>query len=116
MPLALFFFNFLQLVLGYDWSEVQVKIIEKSKEICDKQNTVQLGDHLSVHYTGRFDDEDGDIFEESKINGQVFKIHLEPGRGVSKGHFFSDHSTLTNRPDAHTQLLLMFLKIWAFEG
>ena len=28
-----------------------------------------------------------------------------------KGHFFSDISALTNRPDANTQLSL-FLKIW----
>ena len=27
-----------------------------------------------------------------------------------KGHFFSDHSTLTNRPDAKTQLSLIFLR------
>ena len=26
----------------------------------------------------------------------------------SKGHFFSDHSALTNRPDAKTQLSLIF--------
>ena len=31
----------------------------------------------------------------------------EPG----KGHFFSDDSALTNRPDAKTQLLLIFLRI-----
>ena len=34
----------------------------------------------------------------------------------NKGHFFSDHSTLTNRPDAKMQLSLIFLKIWAFKG
>ena len=28
-----------------------------------------------------------------------------------KGHFFSDHSTLTNRPDAKMQLSLIFLRI-----
>ena len=28
----------------------------------------------------------------------------------SKGHFFSDHSALTNRPDAKTQLSLIFFK------
>ena len=30
------------------------------------------------------------------------------GYSLCKGDFFSDHSTLTNRPDAKTQLSLFF--------
>ena len=33
-----------------------------------------------------------------------------------KGHFFSDDSALTNKPDAKTQLLLISFKIWAFKS
>ena len=33
-----------------------------------------------------------------------------------KGHFFSDDSGLTNRPDTKTKLSLIFLKICAFKG
>ena len=31
-----------------------------------------------------------------------------------KGHFFSDHSALTNRPDAKTQLSLIFFRISSY--
>ena len=34
-----------------------------------------------------------------------------PKTSTSKGHFFSGHSTLTNRPDAKTQLSLILLRI-----
>ena len=31
-----------------------------------------------------------------------------------KGHFFSDHSTLTNRPDANSQISIIFLEDLGF--
>ena len=34
--------------------------------------------------------------------------------GWGKGHFFSDHSALTNRPDAKTQLSLIFFEDLGF--
>ena len=38
-----------------------------------------------------------------------------PKTSTSKGHFFSDHSTLTKRPDAKPKVHF-FLTIWAFKG
>ena len=36
----------------------------------------QSGDHLSVHYTGRFDDENGKIFDTSHNSGQLYNFQL----------------------------------------
>ena len=37
-------------------------------------------------------------------------------KGAIKGHFFSDHSTLTNRPDTKTQLTLFFVEDLCFSS
>ena len=39
-------------------------------------STAQDGDHLSVHYTGRFDYENGEIFDTSHKRGQLYKFQL----------------------------------------
>ena len=47
----------------------------------------------------------------------LFESHLKINIILSvKGQFFSDHSALTNRPDAKTQLSIIILKIWVFKG
>ena len=55
------------------------------------------------------------------IAGCGFKTNPGGASGqpeAGKGHFFSDHSVLTNRPDAKTQLSLFFqdffLLFWIF--
>ena len=53
------------------------------------------------------------IFGQSLI---MVVLQISDEKRISKGHFFSDHSTLTNKPDAKTQLSLIFLKVWAFKG
>ena len=40
----------------------------------------QPGDHLSVHYTGRFDNENGKIFDTSHNSGQLYKFQLGAGQ------------------------------------
>ena len=55
-----------------------MKIIKASKGICD--STAQPGDMLQVHYTGRFDDENGKIFDSSHDRGQLYKFQLGAGR------------------------------------
>ena len=61
-------------------SDVQVKIIKDSKEICDTNNKARPGDFLSVHYTGRFDNENGEIFDTSHDSGQLYKFQLGAGQ------------------------------------
>ena len=50
------------------------------KGICATASTAQDGDHLSVHYTGRFDNENGKIFDTSHNSGQLYKFQLGAGQ------------------------------------
>ena len=52
---------------------------------------------------------------EQGMNQQQI-LRFQTDGGSFKGHFFSYHSTLTNRQDTKTQLSLIFLKIWAFQN
>ena len=54
--------------------------------------------------------------ETMKSNTKVIrkKSWIELTLGVGKGHFFSDHSTLTNKPDAKMQLSLIFFEDLGF--
>ena len=54
-----------------------VKII-KEKKNCKK--VAEIGDHLSVHYVGRLNDENGTIFDESRPRKAEFKFQLGAGR------------------------------------
>ena len=57
--------------------------------LCDTaENIAQPGDFLSVHYTGRFDDENGEIFDTSEKRGQLYKFQLGAGR-VRKKTFYT---------------------------
>ena len=58
------------------------------KGVCDTESTAQPGDFLSVHYTGRFDDENGEIFDTSHKRGQLYKFQLGAGRVRKKPIFF----------------------------
>jgi len=53
--------------------------------ICATASTAQDGDHLSVHYTGRFDNENGKIFDTSHNSGQLYKFQLG-ARQVIQGY------------------------------
>ena len=57
--------------------DVQVKIIKEAKK-CDLK--AEVGDHLKVHYTGRFDDENGKIFDSSRDRGNLFSFQLGAGQ------------------------------------
>ena len=61
-------------------SELAHACIKDSKGICDTEKTAQPGDFLSVHYTGRFDDENGEIFDSSHNRGQLYNFQLGAGR------------------------------------
>jgi len=75
--------SLLPLALGNDdLPQLQVKIIKESKGVCDTESTAQPGDFLSVHYTGRFDDENGEIFDTSHKRGQLYKFQLGAGRVI----------------------------------
>ena len=64
-------------VLAEDLPTVQIKIIKEAKK-CDVK--AEAGDFLSVHYTGRFDDENGKVFDTSKDRGQLYKFQLGAGQ------------------------------------
>ena len=72
-------------VLAEDLPTVQVKIIKEAKK-CDVK--AEAGDFLSVHYTGRFDDENGKVFDTSKDRGQLYKFQLGAGQ-VSFRKYYS---------------------------
>ena len=65
--------------------DVQVKIIKEAKK-CDLK--AEVGDHLKVHYTGRFDDENGKIFDSSKDRGNLFSFQLGAGQVSMKIKLF----------------------------
>jgi len=50
--------------------------------ICATESTAQPGDHLSVHYTGRFDNENGKVFDTSHNSGQLYKFQLGAGQVI----------------------------------
>ena len=54
-----------------------VKIIKEAKS-CDVK--ADIGDHLSVHYVGRLDDENGKQFDASRDRGQTFNFQLGAGQ------------------------------------
>ena len=66
--------------LGQEVPEVQVKIIKEAKDCTSSDKVAEPGDHLKVHYEGRFDDENGKIFDESRTRGQLFKFQLGAGQ------------------------------------
>ena len=45
----------------------------------------EAGDHLSVHYVGRLNDENGKQFDASRDRGQTFNFQL--GAGQVSGHW-----------------------------
>jgi len=65
-------------VLHSSWTT----LVKESKGICDTENTAQPGDFLSVHYTGRLDDENGEIFDTSHNRGQLYKFQLGAGKVI----------------------------------
>ena len=54
-----------------------MKIIKESKK-CDVK--AEIGDHLSVHYVGRLNDENGKQFDASRDRGQTFNFQLGAGQ------------------------------------
>ena len=57
--------------------ELIVKTIKYAKK-CDV--VAEPGDHLSVHYVGRLDDENGKKFDASRDRGQTFNFQLGAGQ------------------------------------
>ena len=57
-----------------------VKIIKRPRQ-CLREASV--GDHITVHYTGRFDDDQGEVFDTSLKPGHPpFKYQLGAGRVI----------------------------------
>ena len=48
--------------------DVQIHVLKESKEC---QMKAELGDHLKVHYTGRFEDENGKVFDSGLYQFQL---------------------------------------------
>ena len=71
-------------VLTEDLPTVQIKIIKEAKK-CDVK--AEAGDFLSVHYTGRFDDENGKVFDTSKDRGQLYKFQLGAGQVSFRNYY-----------------------------
>ncbi|XP_040566873.1 uncharacterized protein [Lepeophtheirus salmonis] len=52
----------------------------KKPKVCTQN--AQEGDFMKVHYTGRFKDEDGKIFDSSKNRGHTFNFVLGKGQAI----------------------------------
>lgn len=59
--------------------DVQVKTVKEGKN-CDIK--AKPGDYLKIHYTGRFDDENGEIFDTSYKRGQLYQFQLGAGQVI----------------------------------
>lgn len=62
-----------------DEPDVQVKTIKEGKN-CDIK--AKPGDYLKIHYTGRFDDENGEIFDTSYKRGHLYHFQLGAGQVI----------------------------------
>ena len=75
---------------------VRVKILKKGKECtkwpCECTKKATAGDHLKVHYEGRFDDENGKIFDTSRQRNQLYGFQLGAGQVISVANFIANFS------------------------
>ena len=72
--------SILPIIKAEELTDVKVDVIKEGKNCDDPVNVAQAGDHLHVHYTGRFDDENGKIFDTSKERGQLYTFQLGAGQ------------------------------------
>ena len=59
--------------------DVKVDIIKEGRDCKNLLNIARPGDYLEVHYTGRFNDENGEIFDTSRQRGQLYHFQLGAG-------------------------------------
>ena len=86
-----------------------MKIVKASKGICD--STAQPGDMLQVHYTGRFDDENGKIFDSSHNHGQLYKFQLGAGQvSTFFFHFFKQNNPRYGKYIHYSKTVLIFFR------
>ena len=55
-------------------------VVRTVKEAKSCERAAEVGDRLRVHYVGRLEGEDGEIFDESRPRGQTFDFTLGKGQ------------------------------------
>ena len=55
-------------------------LVRTVKEAKSCERAAEVGDRLRVHYVGRLEGEDGEIFDESRPRGQTFDFTLGKGQ------------------------------------
>ena len=54
------------------------------------------GDYLKIHYVGRFNDENGEIFDSSRDRGQLYQFQLGEGQVKKTLNFFQFYVSFGN--------------------
>ena len=57
-------------------------VVRTVKEAKSCERAAEVGDRLRVHYVGRLEGEDGEIFDESRPRGQTFDFTLGKGQVI----------------------------------
>ena len=63
-------------------------VVRTIKEAKSCERAAEVGDRLRVHYVGRLEGEDGEIFDESRPRGQTFDFTLGKGQVIAEGSIF----------------------------
>ena len=58
-------------------------VVRTVKEAKSCERAAEVGDRLRVHYVGRLEGEDGEIFDESRPRGQTFDFTLGMGQVIA---------------------------------
>ena len=59
-------------------------VVRTVKEAKSCERAAEVGDRLRVHYVGRLEGEDGEIFDESRPRGQTFDFTLGKGQVIAE--------------------------------
>ncbi|CAB4068325.1 FKBP2 [Lepeophtheirus salmonis] len=57
-------------------------LLSHSKNLRFAHKNAEVGDFMKVHYTGRFKDENGEIFDSSRNRGHTFDFVLGKGQVI----------------------------------
>ena len=63
-------------------------VVRTVKEAKSCERAAEVGDRLRVHYVGRLEGEDGEIFDESRPRGQTFDFTLGKGQVIAEVSIF----------------------------
>ena len=72
-------------------------VVRTVKEAKSCERAAEVGDRLRVHYVGRLEGEDGEIFDESRPRGQTFDFTLGKGQVIAEGSIFQQDAESVSR-------------------